>query len=534
MAESNSINKSLFFLGKLIERLAGCERRSSRTEYLPVRDSNLTRLLSLYFNGNSRTGLLVTLTPSLDAVEESLSTLRFAQKASTIRCNAQPIFYSREQMIIAQQQETIAQLSQEVQELRDWQRQQQHQLHRHPSASWQPQQPLPASSGTSTPNSTSTSTFSAGSARQVVHQLRDENSRLRANMRFIHEERARPPSGPNPTDQRECLDESAKRSDGSRIHGVRSIAQKGRGQRSRAVLVPDIIPAWLRSDAEICLKKARSSSDSNLLSPSFSSGRSRSGEQASLYSGSGSDRRIVEDTSSPNYRLASSSRPSSAVVHRRREQASFSAFSSARQPATFSEPSLAALATAEKDSSPSTCLPFATSGSGNRLEPSSPQVGLRTPIGRDMYVDGQLFVEHKVSGESADSGARQGMPWNDGQEQKPLFARYDQGNVDAVSRFDDLLHECEPIVEPILCRRPWPACAVTDTEVPNEYTFSGHHETRTLGDDHLRWACLDDLCLNRLSSAAQPCAARGRNLDRHLNVHRPGGINHSVSQPLVF
>jgi hypothetical protein len=95
MAESNSINKSLFFLGKLIEKLAGCER-TGRSEYLPVRDSNLTRLLAFYFGGNSRTGLLVTLTPSMDAVEESLSTLRFAQKASTIRCNAQPVFLSKD------------------------------------------------------------------------------------------------------------------------------------------------------------------------------------------------------------------------------------------------------------------------------------------------------------------------------------------------------------------------------------------------------------------------------------------------------
>lgn len=125
-AESNSINKSLFFLGKVIERLASCEqRRLDRggqemvPEYLPVRDSNLTRLLAAHFSGGSRTGLLVTLAPANDSVEESLTTLRFAQKAAFIRCAAQPVFASPQQAFIARQQETIALLQEELRGLRD-------------------------------------------------------------------------------------------------------------------------------------------------------------------------------------------------------------------------------------------------------------------------------------------------------------------------------------------------------------------------------------------------------------------------------
>jgi len=131
MAESNSINKSLFFLGKVIELLALRDRRSDgavaafapSTEgtqpHLPVRDSKLTRLLSTHLGGNSQTGLLVTLTPAEHAIDASLSTLRFAQKASLIRCSAKPTFLNREQALIQKQRDLIAQLRMQVRELRD-------------------------------------------------------------------------------------------------------------------------------------------------------------------------------------------------------------------------------------------------------------------------------------------------------------------------------------------------------------------------------------------------------------------------------
>eukprot|EP00928_Gymnodinium_smaydae_P037664 TRINITY_DN26108_c0_g4_i2.p1 TRINITY_DN26108_c0_g4~~TRINITY_DN26108_c0_g4_i2.p1 ORF type:complete len:1017 (-),score=227.47 TRINITY_DN26108_c0_g4_i2:220-3270(-) len=161
MAETNSINKSLFFLGKVIERLArGCD---ADTMHLPVRDSNLTRLLAMHLGGNSRTGLLVTLTPSRDAIEESLSTLRFAQKASTIRSVAHPVFTTKEQQLLMRQQETIAQLHSQVQELRECR------MHE-----W---------------NAT------GGAACRMVQRLREENSRLRSSIRFIVAERDRERSG---------------------------------------------------------------------------------------------------------------------------------------------------------------------------------------------------------------------------------------------------------------------------------------------------------------------------------------------------
>eukprot|EP00929_Paragymnodinium_shiwhaense_P123126 TRINITY_DN9661_c3_g1_i1.p1 TRINITY_DN9661_c3_g1~~TRINITY_DN9661_c3_g1_i1.p1 ORF type:complete len:982 (+),score=193.64 TRINITY_DN9661_c3_g1_i1:94-3039(+) len=261
MAESNSINKSLFFLGKVIERLAAGSQRHNRDgpeagdrgEYLPVRDSNLTRLLAVHLGGNSRTGLLVTLTPSLDSVEESLSTLRFAQKATTIRSVAQPVYVSREQSIIIRQQETIAQLNQQVQELKDWQRQQQQQL---------PTPSLPsttASVSVSTPvgSAAEVDFHSAGSASRVVQQLREENARLRSSMRYVVEERdrlqAQRGSESSQSDSQEVPqeEEPRKRSDGTEkvLEPAGSPPPSAEERRRQLALNPERLMSLTFSDA---------------------------------------------------------------------------------------------------------------------------------------------------------------------------------------------------------------------------------------------------------------------------------------------
>lgn len=124
VAESSSINKSLFFLGKVIEKLAARDKRTTSSvpednEHIPFRDSKLTRLLSVHLNGNSQTGLLVTLTPSEDAIEQSLTTLRFAQKAAEVRCVAKPVLISKEQSLIVKQREIISQLHNQVRSLQE-------------------------------------------------------------------------------------------------------------------------------------------------------------------------------------------------------------------------------------------------------------------------------------------------------------------------------------------------------------------------------------------------------------------------------
>lgn len=122
MAESSSINKSLFFLGKVIEKLSARDKRGGAAddgEHVPFRDSKLTRLLSVHLGGNSQTGLLVALCPTEEAVEQSMTTLRFAQKASLVKCTAKPVLISKEQSLIVKQREIIAHLNQQVQSLQE-------------------------------------------------------------------------------------------------------------------------------------------------------------------------------------------------------------------------------------------------------------------------------------------------------------------------------------------------------------------------------------------------------------------------------
>ncbi|XP_029987200.1 kinesin-like protein KIF14 isoform X2 [Sphaeramia orbicularis] len=83
LREGASINKSLLTLGKVISALS--EQALSRKKvFIPYRESVLTWLLKESLGGNSKTAMIATLSPAGSNVEESLSTLRYAQQARTI------------------------------------------------------------------------------------------------------------------------------------------------------------------------------------------------------------------------------------------------------------------------------------------------------------------------------------------------------------------------------------------------------------------------------------------------------------------
>jgi kinesin family protein 5 len=79
LEEAKKINQSLSALGNVIKSLA------DGRGHVPYRDSKLTRILQEALGGNSKTSLLVAASPHLDNIEETLSTLRFAQRAKTIK-----------------------------------------------------------------------------------------------------------------------------------------------------------------------------------------------------------------------------------------------------------------------------------------------------------------------------------------------------------------------------------------------------------------------------------------------------------------
>ncbi|XP_035379163.1 kinesin-like protein KIF14 [Electrophorus electricus] len=83
LREGASINKSLLTLGKVISSLSE-QARSRKKTFTPYRESVLTWLLKESLGGNSKTAMIATLSPAASSVDESLSTLRYAQQARLI------------------------------------------------------------------------------------------------------------------------------------------------------------------------------------------------------------------------------------------------------------------------------------------------------------------------------------------------------------------------------------------------------------------------------------------------------------------
>uniref|UniRef100_A0AAY4AN04 Kinesin motor domain-containing protein n=1 Tax=Denticeps clupeoides TaxID=299321 RepID=A0AAY4AN04_9TELE len=88
LKEGANINKSLTTLGKVISALAEMVNKRKRSDFIPYRDSVLTWLLKENLGGNSRTAMIAALSPADINYEETLSTLRYADRAKQIRCNA--------------------------------------------------------------------------------------------------------------------------------------------------------------------------------------------------------------------------------------------------------------------------------------------------------------------------------------------------------------------------------------------------------------------------------------------------------------
>ncbi len=61
---------------------------SANTRHIPYRDSKLTFLLSDSLGGNSLTLMIACVNPSLENYDETVSTLRFAERAKLVKNNA--------------------------------------------------------------------------------------------------------------------------------------------------------------------------------------------------------------------------------------------------------------------------------------------------------------------------------------------------------------------------------------------------------------------------------------------------------------
>ena len=79
LKEAQNINKSLMTLGMVINSL------TEGAKHIPYRDSKLTRVLQESLGGNSMTNLVITCSPNFLNQSETLSTLRFGQRAKLIK-----------------------------------------------------------------------------------------------------------------------------------------------------------------------------------------------------------------------------------------------------------------------------------------------------------------------------------------------------------------------------------------------------------------------------------------------------------------
>lgn len=85
LKEAGNINKSLLALTNVINGLADIQNGKNR--HVQYRDSKLTFLLRDSLGGNSKTTLIATVSNNPNSYAETVSTLRFAQRAKSIRNN---------------------------------------------------------------------------------------------------------------------------------------------------------------------------------------------------------------------------------------------------------------------------------------------------------------------------------------------------------------------------------------------------------------------------------------------------------------
>lgn len=86
LKEGANINKSLSALGNVINALVECA--NGKKVFIPYRNSKLTRVLQESLGGNSLCTMLATLSPAACNYEETMSTLRYANRAKAIKVSA--------------------------------------------------------------------------------------------------------------------------------------------------------------------------------------------------------------------------------------------------------------------------------------------------------------------------------------------------------------------------------------------------------------------------------------------------------------
>lgn len=109
LLELKTINMSLSSLGKVISSLA----QGKKKDHISYRDSKITRLLQDSLGGNTKTTLIATVNSMAEFVSETISTLKFADRAKQIMVKVQA------NAVSAADDALVLKLQREVQHLKD-------------------------------------------------------------------------------------------------------------------------------------------------------------------------------------------------------------------------------------------------------------------------------------------------------------------------------------------------------------------------------------------------------------------------------
>uniref|UniRef100_A0A8C7F6V1 Kinesin-like protein n=1 Tax=Oncorhynchus kisutch TaxID=8019 RepID=A0A8C7F6V1_ONCKI len=108
LKEATKINLSLSALGNVISALV-----DGRSTHIPYRDSKLTRLLQDSLGGNARTVMVANIGPASYNVEETLTTLRYSNRAKNIK-NKPRVNEDPKDALLREFQEEIARLKEQL------------------------------------------------------------------------------------------------------------------------------------------------------------------------------------------------------------------------------------------------------------------------------------------------------------------------------------------------------------------------------------------------------------------------------------
>jgi len=127
LVEGANINRSLLALANCINALASESeavaragrngKRRVRANFVPYRDSKLTRLLKDSFGGNCRTVMITNVSPAANQYEETVNSLKYANRAKDIKTKVVQNVVEMDHHVV-EYQNIIRQLRAQVQDLR--------------------------------------------------------------------------------------------------------------------------------------------------------------------------------------------------------------------------------------------------------------------------------------------------------------------------------------------------------------------------------------------------------------------------------